>query len=64
MNFIKNFIKSKSKSKKIPVESQQAFRKYLHANRDIENDLFDDLEKEFDQAKQEFIESKKERNKA
>jgi hypothetical protein len=53
MNFIK------SKSNKIPVESQQAFRKYLHANHYAENDLFDELEKEFNQAKQEFAEIKK-----
>lgn len=51
MNFIK--------SNKIPVESQQAFRKYLHASRSIENDLFDELEKEFNQAKQEFAKIKK-----
>jgi hypothetical protein len=56
MNFIK--------SNKIPVDSQQAFRKYLHANRDIENNFLEELEKEFDQAKQEFVEIKKEINKA
>ena len=58
MNFIK------SKSNKVPVESQQAFRKYLHANHYAENDFLEELEKEFDQAKQEFAEIKKEKNKA
>ena len=58
MNFIK------SKNKKIPVKSQQAFRKYLHGDRNAENDILDELEKEFLNIKQELIESKKEINKA
>lgn len=50
MNFVK--------TQKIPVGSQQAFRKYLHVNKNVEREFLDELEKEFLTKKQEFAASK------